>query len=172
MSLRLFHVSEEAGIARFEPRPPPSPDAGVIGNAVWAVDEAHMANFLLPRDCPRICFRAKADTLPEDQTLLGDASHVVAFEAAWLERVRACTLQIYEFPVEPFTLALPDAGYWIAREAVTPASVRRQSHLVAALAGAGAQVRVLEDFWPLADAVAASTLEYSIIRKRNAAPRR
>lgn len=102
-----------------------------------AVDEARLANFWLPRECPRICFRAKAETLPQDRALLGDASHVVAFEAAWLEQVRACTLQIYEFSVEPFTLALPDAGYWIAREAVTPASVKTQSHLVAALARAG-----------------------------------
>lgn len=169
---RLFHVSEEAGIVRFAPRPPPSPDAGVVGDAVWAVDEQHLANFLLPRDCPRICFRAKAETLPEHRKLLGEADQVVAFEAAWLDRVRACTLQIYEFAPEPFSLALPDAGYWIARQAVTPITVRPQSRLIAALATAGAQVRVLEDFWPLADAVAASTLEYSIIRKRNAAPRR
>ena len=172
MVLRLFHVSEEAGIDRFAPRPSPSPDAGVRGDAVWAVDEAHLANFLLPRECPRICFRAKVDTLPEHCSLLGGAEQVVAFEAVWLDRVRACTLQIYEFSPESFTLALPDAGYWIARQAVAPIAVRSQSHLVAALALASAQVRVLEDFWPLADAVAASTLEYSIIRKRNAAPRR
>lgn len=99
------------------------------------MDEARLANFWLPRECPRICFRAKAET--QDRALLGDASHVVAFEAAWLEQVRACTLQTYESSVEPFTRALPDAGYWIAREAVTPASVKTQSHLVAALARAG-----------------------------------
>ena len=33
---KLFHVSEDAGIARFDPRPPPSPDAGVVGDAVAA----------------------------------------------------------------------------------------------------------------------------------------
>jgi hypothetical protein len=42
---------------------------------------------------------------------------------------------------------------------------------LAALAEAGAEVRLLQDFWPLSDAVAASTLRFSIIRKRNARPR-
>ena len=39
-TLRLFHASEEAGICLFDPRPVPSPDSGVLGAAVWAVDEA------------------------------------------------------------------------------------------------------------------------------------
>ena len=42
----------------------------------------------------------------------------------------------------------------------------------AAYAEAGAEVRILDDFWPLADAVAASSLQFSILRKRNAKPRR
>ena len=49
---RLFHVSEDAGIARFDPRPSPSTDAGVIGTAVWALSEPFLPNYLLPRDCP------------------------------------------------------------------------------------------------------------------------
>ncbi|HEY0650715.1 hypothetical protein [Phenylobacterium sp.] len=40
MAPRLFHVSEDAGIARFDPRPSPSTDAGVIGTAVSALAEA------------------------------------------------------------------------------------------------------------------------------------
>ena len=35
-----------------------------------------------------------------------------------------------------------------------------------------AEVRMLQDFWRLGDAVAGSSLEFSIIRKRNALPRR
>jgi hypothetical protein len=170
---RLFHVSEEAGIGRFEPRPPPSPDAGVVGDAVWAVAESHLANFLTPRDCPRIAFRAGPDTSEHDKArFLAGAERVVAFEKDWLPRVRACTLYLYDMPQETFTEALPEAGYWISREAVTPIGVVAQADLMAALAQAGAEVRILDDFWPLADAVAASTLQFSILRKRNARPRR
>ena len=173
MALRLFHVSEEAGIAQFAPRPPPSPDAGVVGDCVFAVDEDHLVNFLLPRDCPRITFRAGPQTTLEDaERFLVGAKMVVAFEAAWLERVACCTLRLYELPPQSFSLALPEAGYWISRETVRPSAEHLRSDLVEALIEAGAEVRILQDFWPLCDAVAASSLKFSIIRKRNASPRR
>jgi len=173
MKPRLFHVSEEAGIGRFEPRPPPSPDAGVVGDAVWAVAESHLVNYLTPRDCPRITFRAGPDTSEGDRArFLAGAERVVAFEEDWLERVRAGTLYLYEMPPPTFEEALPEAGYWISREAVTPNGVVVESDLMGALATPGVDVRTLKDFWPLADAVAASSLQFSILRKRNAKPRR
>lgn len=170
---RLFHVSEEAGMVRFEPRPPPSPDAGVEGDAVWAVAQSHLVNFLTPRDCPRITFRAGPDTSEADRAqFLAGAARVVAFEQEWLERVRTCTLHVYETPPATFEEALPEAGYWISREAVTPLGVEVVGDLLRALSRTGAEVRILTDFWPLYDAVAASTLQFSILRKRNASPRR
>ncbi len=171
---RLFHVSEEAGIARFDPRPPPSPDAGVLGDCVWAVDEDHLVNYLLPRDCPRITFGRGRETSAQDaeRFLGGGVRRVVAFEAAWLERVKACALRVYEMPDESFSLALAEAGYWISRDTVIPSKEQIETDLIGALLNAGAEVRVLQDFWPLSDAVAASSLEFSIIRKRNALPRR
>lgn len=170
---RLFHVSETPGIARFEPRPPPSPEAGVTGDVVWAIAESHLPNYLLPRDCPRICFRAGPKTTDADALrFLGGAARVVAFEAAWLHRVQGTTLHLYDMPNAQFEPVLPEAGYWISREAVTPVRVEMRTDLMSALAGAGAEVRLLNDFWPLHDAVAASTLEFSILRKRNAAGRK
>jgi hypothetical protein len=170
---RLFHASEEAGIARFAPRPVPSPDSGVSGLAVWAVAESHLPNYLFPRDCPRICFRAgPATTAADAAAFLGGASRVAAFEAAWLDRVRSTALTLYEMPPATFAEALPEAGYWISREAVSPLAERRIDDLLGALAQAGAEVRVLQDFWPLRDAVVRSSLEFSIIRTANAQPRR
>lgn len=171
---RLFHVSEDPGIAVFHPRPSPAPqDSGVHGDCVWALDEAHLVNFIAPRDCPRITFGLAADTTPEDAArFLHGARRVVAFEAAWLGRFNACTLHIYEMPPESFEPALPEAGYWISRASVTPSGVRVVTDLWGELIAQGAEVRVLQDFWPLCDQVAASTLEFSICRARNALPRR
>jgi hypothetical protein len=171
---RLFHVSEEPGIAVFHPRPSPSPqDSGVHGDCVWAIDEPHLVNFMTPRDCPRITFGLATRTTPEDaERFLHGARRVVAFEKEWFERLRACTLYIYEMPAEPFELALPEAGYWIARTSVAPIGMRVVTDLMADLIAQGAEVRVLQDFWPLCDQVAASTLEFSISRKRNALARR
>ena len=170
---RLFHVSEDAGIARFDPRPSPSTDAGVIGTAVWALAEPFLPNYLLPRDCPRVCFRAKDATTEADrERFLAGADHVVAFEAGWLERVRAARLAVYEMPPDTFVDALLEAGYWISRESVVPIRVTMVEDALSALTATGAEVRVLQDFWPLCDAVARSSLRFSIIRKRNAAPPR
>lgn len=172
MTQRLFHISEDFGIARFEPRPVPSPDSGVIGDAVWAVAESHLSNYLLPRDCPRICFRAGPGTTAQDhETFLLGARRVVAFEAVWLDRVRSTALAVYEMPATSFEEALPEAGYWISRQAATPLSLRRVDDILGELAGAGAEVRLLNEFWTLRDAVVASSLEFSVIRARNARPR-
>jgi hypothetical protein len=165
---RLFHVSEEAGISHFAPRR----NYRREGEMVWAVDEDHLANFLVPRACPRITFRRGPGTTAADANrFLGEASRVVALEAAWLERLRQGALFIYEMPPETFLPELAEAGYWISYESVTPIGVRQESDLLAALAAAGAEVRILQDFWPLCDAVAASSLEFSIIRKDAAQPR-
>lgn len=170
---RLFHVSEDFGIARFDLRPVPSPDSGVTGLAVWAVSEPSLPNYLLPRDCPRICFRASERTSAEDrERFLTGAIHVVAFEARWLERVRSTPLALYEMPSGTFTAVDQGAGYWISREGVAPRGMTVVESPLAALTAAGVEVRVLQDFWPLRDAVVASSLRFSIIRTRNAAPRR
>jgi len=165
---RLFHVSEEAGIARFEPRP----NHRLAGEMVWAVDAAHLANFLTPRDCPRITFgRGALTTAADAARFLGDARRVVAFEAEWLERVRTATLHIYELPPETFEVEDARAGYWLSRQAVTPIGVRVEGDLLRALARAGAEIRVLQTFWPLRDAVVNSSLEFSIILQDRARPR-
>jgi hypothetical protein len=170
---RLFHVSEDFGISRFDPRPSPSTDAGVIGTAVWALSEPFLPNYLLPRDCPRICFRAKETTSDADrERFLGAASHVVAFEASWLDRVRVARLAVYEMPPATFADALLEAGYWISRESVVPTGMAVVDDCLAGLTARGVEVRVLQDFWPLCDAVAGSSLRFSIIRKRNAQARR
>lgn len=169
---RLFHVSEDPGIRRFAPRPVPSPDAGVSGEAVWAVAESHLCNYLLPRDCPRICFRRGPDTTESDAVrFLAGAERVIAFEAAWLTRVRSTRLALYGMPTEAFNEALPEAGYWVSRTAVEPIGLEIIDDSLSALAARGAEVRVLQDFWPLRDAVAGSSLQFSIIRTRNASSR-
>ena len=62
----LYHISEEAGIEVFVPRPVKNQSCGVEGNAVWAIDEEHLANYLLPRDCPRVTYFIDAKTTMAD----------------------------------------------------------------------------------------------------------
>jgi hypothetical protein len=170
---RLFHVSETAGIGRFDPRPPPSGGSGAAAPVVWAVDEARLPNYLLPRDCPRVCFAAGADTdaTDRDRFLPRGRKRVVAIEAAWLARVASCRLWLYEMPAAGFSLKDAVAGYWVTEAAVTPVSVVPIDDAPGALATRGVELRVLPSLWLLHDAVAASTLDFSMIRMRKAAPR-
>lgn len=172
--MRLFHVSDRAGIARFEPRPPPTLDAGVTDEVVWAIEARLLANYLLPRDCPRVTFHATATTTADDVARFfpaGAPRHVVAIEEAWAERVRNAVLKLYEFPTATFTLADATAAYWVSRAPVVPVRETTNDDLPAAIEARGAELRTVASLWPLRAAVIASTLGFSFIRMRHAQPR-
>lgn len=164
----VFHVSEEAGIARFEPRPMPRHP----GNAVWAIDAAHLPHYLLPRDCPRACWaRGAATTEADAARFASSAPRVIAVEWAWLARIRRTRLHVYAFDAAPFAPLDDIAGYVISRVGVTPVAVAEVDDVLRALAAREVELRIVPSLWPLHDAIAASSLDFSIIRMRNAAPR-
>jgi hypothetical protein len=164
----LFHVSEDAGINRFEPRPSEYTDDPVV----WAIDDERLRNYLLPRDCPRVTYYAGPKTTDQDrQRFLGAARALVAIEESWLERVRGCVLYCYRLPPETFVSQDDTAGYHVSRQPVVPEGVRRIDAPLDELSVRGVEVRLLPNLWPLRDAVIASTLEFSIIRMRKALPR-
>jgi hypothetical protein len=164
----LFHVSEEAGIERFEPRPSPSAD----GLVVWAVDQDRLRNYLLPRQCPRVTYYAGPDTAAADVArFLGPGPAVVAVEIGWLDRIRSCRLFCYEMPAQTFACVDDCAGYFVSREAVVPTRVHVVDDVLDALLAGGGELRFVPNLWPLRDAVVASSLRYSMIRMSNALPR-
>jgi hypothetical protein len=164
----LFHVSEEPGIERFEPRPSPYAD----GPVVWAIDADHLRNYLLPRECPRVTYAAGPETTAADvERFLGSSRAVIAVESAWLERLRSCRLYCYHLPPETFACFDECAGYFVSRRPVVPTQVQVVDDLLAALLGRGVELRFVPNLWPLRDAVVSSTLRFSIIRMRSALPR-
>lgn len=170
-SLRLFHVSEESDIGRFYPRPAPSPDAGVSGDLVWAIDEAHLPNYLLPRDCPRVTFAVGPRTSAEDIAGFFDktaARRVIVVEQAWHKRLSGATLYVYDMPAASFKLVDASAGYYVSSRAVVPLGVREIREPLAEIVERGCEIRLVPDLWPVRDRVLRSTLDYSIIRMRNA----
>ena len=99
-------MSDKPGLKTFTPLPASNPDAGVEGLAVWAIDESHLVNYLLPRDCPRVTFAPGKTTTNEDmQEFFKNApraKRVIIVEEAWLERIKNCTLFVYRFRPENF----------------------------------------------------------------------
>jgi uncharacterized protein DUF6886 len=168
----LYHFSEEPRIARFEPRV--APTSSSAEPLVWAVDPAKSYLYLFPRDCPRVMFYIAGDTSETDRERFfahTDATRVVAIESGWLDRMRSAALYRYEFDSNGFELLDEGAGYWVSRSAVEPVSVERVGDLLTALAADGVDLRITPSLWPLYEAVVASTLGFSIIRFRNAAPK-
>lgn len=168
----LYHASEDGGIQCFEPRPPKEAEWVSLGNVVWGIDHERLPNYLLPRECPRICFAPGPDSCPEDiERLMGPVvpSRIIAIEASWLDRALRTPLYLYELPADSFRPVDANAGYHVSSEAVTPHTVRLIDSPLEERRRRSVEVRVLPSLWPLRDAVVRSSLQFSCIRLRNAA---
>jgi hypothetical protein len=165
----LFHVSEHAGIEIFEPRPHTQFPEGVV----WAIDDAHLHTYLLPRDCPRIAIIPKADTTEEDRLrFMGSttAPAVLAIESSWLARAMQQRIFVYALPAATFTLEDAIAGHYVSRKAVTPIDMRAIDQPLLEMVQRDIELRVMPSLWALREAVVDSTLHFSITRMRNASP--
>ena len=164
----LFHVSETPGIERFEPRP----SSYVPDPVVWAIDAERLRNYLVPRECPRVTFYAGPETTAADvERFLGSHRAVVAIENGWLQRLQSCRLHCYHFSPDTFECLDECAGYFVSRVPVVPVHVEVLEDLVAELGRRGVSLRLESNLWPLRDAVVESSLQFSMIRMRNALPR-
>jgi hypothetical protein len=166
----LLHFSEDPDIKVFRPHvPASSPNNPPL---VWAVDETHAPGFWFPRQAPRACCWTIGKPLTElGRELLGVGTRMHAMEEVWLERMRACRMYVYRFDRTPFATQTAEAGYYSTRETITPLSVEPAGDLLELHRLAGIELRIVESLWPTIDAILASGLEFSIIRKANALPR-
>jgi hypothetical protein len=164
----LWHASEDPAIVRFEPHV--AATAASREPRVWAVDTRHLPLYWFPRDCPRGTFWATARTTAEDAALLGRARRVHVIEEAWLPAMHATRVLGYRLPEDTFAPDPEVGGYWLSREPVEPLEMVELGDLVVRHEQSGIELRVVDNLWPIWSRVAASTLEYSGIRLRNAAP--
>jgi hypothetical protein len=172
--VKLFHFSEEAGLARFEPRPVRIPVARgakrewLNGPLVWAIDEGHEALYLFPRECPRILIWATTATKPEDRAQwLGDATMVAFVERDWMGRFESGVIWRYHLPEMTFE-DLGDAGMWVSRTAVAPLAAGLLTDLPGELARRAVAVRPVSSLAPLRQ-LWDTSLHASGLRLRNAA---
>lgn len=166
--MELYHFSEDPTIEVFQPRAPLAhPDYEPL---VWAIDAWHQPKYFTPRDCPRVCFWPLERTTPADRerlwTYIADRM-VVAIEARWSERLRATQLYRYVLPGDQFE-DLHDTGHFISRHTIVPLRVEPLGNLIDELARERVELRICRSITPLAHVIAASTLQFSLIRMRNA----
>ncbi|MBB3352723.1 hypothetical protein FHT70_002656 [Rhizobium sp. BK049] len=171
--MRLFHFSDNSGIAAFEPRAVripsirPAGQEWLNGPLVWAIDADHDFMYLFPRDCPRILIWATSET-PEAERRhwLAGCRAAAYVERRWLERLSAVTVYRYALPAEGFE-ELGDAGMWVARRRIVPIECTAISRLDREFMPRGVELRVVDSFQPL-KGLWNSGLHVSGIRLRNA----
>lgn len=166
--MRLFHVSDEGPFASMSPRPSPPGTAWEGRHLVWAVDEEHLPNYLLPRQCPRVCWVPPGRGHP----LLGSpAARVVAVETGWADVLGRAGLVVHELDPDGFGPLDADAGYWGSERVASVRDAYRVEDSVAALAERAVELRLTPTLWPYVDAVVDAAAEFSAVRLRNAEPR-
>ncbi|WP_409343025.1 DUF6886 family protein [Paenibacillus sp. MBLB4367] len=165
----LYHFSENPAIPVFEPRKLDyRPDEPAM---VWAIDEFHAAHYFFPRDCPRVCIWPKEDTADRDiERFFGHSStdRVIAVETGWLARIRETRLYRYSFSPNDFTLYSADAGYYTSLHSVEPVKVDPMGDLLSKLGEEDIELRITPSLMPLRNAILTSTVNFSMIRMKNA----
>ncbi|MGC4099786.1 DUF6886 family protein [Ferruginibacter sp.] len=170
---RLFHISEDPGIKVFKPRPSPSYFEAIKGDVVFAIADTLLHNYLLPRDCPRVTFYANNNTAQSDKEKFfgtSPADFVIAIEEKWYSAVQQAILYCYEFAPGNFSLLDNGAGYYISYTTETPVACCTITDILKELQARKVELRRMDTLWPLARQVSQSTLQYSLIRMRNALP--
>ena len=168
---RLFHVSEEPGISTFEPRPSPSHFESITGDVVFAISGSLLHNYLLPRDCPRVTYYStEKTTLADKEKFFGNSAvdNIIIVESGWYHRIKNTTLYCYEFLNEGFSFLDECAGYYISYKHVVPQSITPVEDIIAELLSRNIELRFTPSLIKMADDVAKSSLNFSIIRMRNA----
>jgi Family of unknown function (DUF6886) len=94
--------------------------------------------------------------------------HIV--EEGWLPTMRETRVIAYRLPEESFAPDPEVGGYWVSREPVEPVEVVELDDLVVRHELSGIELRGVANLWPIWNRIAASTLEFSGIRLRNAVP--
>lgn len=169
--MRLFHVSEDPDITVFHPRLPARRDLDPTVGLVWAIDEAHLPNFLTPRDCPRVTYHVRPTTTEDDRRRFFSSdtvTYTVVIEHGWFDRMRNTTLYLYEFNPTDFELQDEIAGYYVAKTAQTPIARHIITDLPGALIARSVELRITDNLRRMAEEVKSSTLGWSLCRMGNA----
>jgi hypothetical protein len=172
-SRTVTHFSEDPGIERFVPHV--AATASDQTPYVWAVDEQREPDYWFPRQCPRAMAWVEPGTTDDDRrALLGPgARRVHVIEYGWLTSMQQTRLFAYRFDARDFRpySSGPSSHAFVADHSVVPLGPPDQVPDVLALhEQAGIQLRLVHSIWPWWRAVTESTLGFSGIRLRNAAP--
>lgn len=92
----------------------------------------------------------------------------MVIESSWYERVSSGCIYRYTFKSDSFQLYDANAGYYVSANEVVPVKVERIDDLLQAILREGIELRITPSLAPLKELILRSTVNYSMIRMRNA----
>ena len=117
----LFHISENGQIDIFIPRPSKPIWGGK--KYVWAIHNNKLNNYILPRDCPRICITGneiqRFSNWVSSKSLI-DKATLIFYPDFWQKRIDNCQLYRYAFNPKNFELIDTIAGYYVSTQIEIP----------------------------------------------------
>ena len=96
------------------------------------------------------------------------SQYCVVIEYGWYKKMLETSLYVYEFNSSKFYPQDTFAGYYVSTQTEKPISEIKIDNLFEELFLRNAEVRIINNLWPLADRVKHSTLNWSLRRMRNA----
>ena len=78
------------------------------------------------------------------------------------------TLYLYEFDISNFELQDEIAGYYVSKVPQIPKAKHQISNLFSELLTRNIVVRIVDDLWDIVDKIQSSTLNWSLIKMKNA----
>ena len=108
--------------------------------------------------------------MADKEKFIGDSSarHIIIVESGWYQRIKETQLYCYEFLNDGFVLVDECAGYYVSYQQVIPFAVTPVNDIMTELLSRNVELRFTPSLIQLADAVSTSSLNFSIIRMRNA----
>jgi len=167
--MRLFHISESDDIKVFHPRIlAHRTDIDQGDGWVWAVEGNKLYNFFFPTNCPRgSTFKGDGNNF-----LSGNDPNVVVYvEEQWMHMIKKCQLTCYEFDTDDFVLQDEIAGYYISTTSIVPKAQHLIDDCIEALKAFDVTIKVVDNLWPICDAIEARTNNFSFRKMKFAKAR-
>ena len=170
MSPKLYHISEERNIEKFHPRI--SKKQWNYEKYVWAIEEEKLHNYLLPRECPRICVGLEKLTIHSnwlDTFPIENQKAIIFISDDWKGKVQNCKLFKYEFDKGNFKLIDKIAGYYVSRKIETPIRKIEIKNCQQELINSNVKLIILErrKMLEIKEKVVSEFEDFSIIRWNN-----
>ncbi len=163
MKPKLYHISKNSNIVTFTPRILKRDNLNESKAVVLAIEEKHIPNYLVPKECSRLLYNASPKTTAEDINNFfssKSSSSCIVIEHSSFNILKDTSLYLYEFDPELFYPYDENLGYWTSEVNQVPIKVFEITHPFEELILRNFEIRIIDNLLDLLDKMKNSSLEW------------